>query len=111
MFSLKEVKLADLPAGALVTLKLSTDLKEAQNIIAEGPAVQGTVKAVDAGKRTITLTQPASRRGERTKRVKSTGRLFQTKRPFADKPSSPSRGIAAASTSATAKASPEVSLR
>jgi RNA polymerase sigma factor (sigma-70 family) len=63
-FSLKEAKLADLPAGAVVTLRLSADLKQAQSVVAEGPTVQGAVKAVDAGKRQITLSTPAQGRGE-----------------------------------------------
>ncbi len=63
-FSIKEVKLADLPTGAIVTLKLAADLKETLSVMAEGPTVGGVVKSVDAGKRQITLTTPPTRRGD-----------------------------------------------
>jgi RNA polymerase sigma factor (sigma-70 family) len=63
-FSLKEAKLAELPAGAVVLLRLSVDSKQVQSLLAEGPTVQGTVKAVDAGKRQITLTTRTGGRGE-----------------------------------------------
>jgi hypothetical protein len=62
-FVLAEGKLADLRAGALVTLTLTRDGKEIESIVAEGPSVQGTVKAVDTARNTITLTLPG-RRGE-----------------------------------------------
>ncbi|HKI30904.1 MAG TPA: RNA polymerase sigma factor [Gemmataceae bacterium] len=63
-FSIKETKVADLPAGATVTAKLSVDLKELVNLLAEGPTVGGIVKSVDAGKNQVTLTSPPSRREE-----------------------------------------------
>jgi RNA polymerase sigma factor (sigma-70 family) len=62
-FSLKEAMLGDLATGALVTVKLGTDLKQVQSILAEGPVVQGPVKAVDVGKKTITLTTRGPGRG------------------------------------------------
>jgi RNA polymerase sigma factor (sigma-70 family) len=55
MFSVKEAKLADLPAGALATLKLSVDLKKAETIVAEGSTVSGIVKSVNAAGKQITL--------------------------------------------------------
>jgi RNA polymerase sigma factor (sigma-70 family) len=62
-FSLKEVKLVDLPVGAQATVKLSADLKHAQFIQAEGNTVSGTVKTVDAGKHQIQLTNHGGGRG------------------------------------------------
>jgi len=47
-------------------LKLSTNLKEALSVMAEGPTVGGIVKSVDAGKRQITLTNSGNRRGDDT---------------------------------------------
>jgi hypothetical protein len=48
--------LADLPAGAVVTLRLALDQQVAVSIRAEGASVHaGHVTAIDAGKRTITL--------------------------------------------------------
>jgi hypothetical protein len=63
-FVRKEGKLADLHAGALVTLTLTNDGKTIERIFAETPTLQGTVKSVDAGKGTITLTLPSRGRGE-----------------------------------------------
>jgi hypothetical protein len=55
-FSIRESKLADLPTGAIVSLWLSVDHQQAQAILAEGPMLSGHIKAVDAGKNTLTLT-------------------------------------------------------
>jgi RNA polymerase sigma factor (sigma-70 family) len=55
----KEKGLADLPAGAVVFLRLSADRKVVGNIRAEGQTVTGVVKAVDAGKGTVTVTVQA----------------------------------------------------
>jgi hypothetical protein len=55
-FAVKEIKLADLAEGALVTLRLSLDKKSAHHILAEGPTLAGTIKELDAGKKTLTLT-------------------------------------------------------
>lgn len=63
-FSLKEAKLTDLAQGSFVTVWLSVDQKQAQSIMAEGPSIFGMVKAIDAGKNTITLTTNAGRGGE-----------------------------------------------
>jgi RNA polymerase sigma factor (sigma-70 family) len=52
----REVKLADVPVEATVVLQLAPDAKALQSITAEGPAFGGTVKAVDAGKLTITIS-------------------------------------------------------
>jgi Cu/Ag efflux protein CusF len=62
-FSVKEGKLEDVPAGALVALKLAADQKTATTLLAEGPSVQGPVKAVDADKRTITVVTGRARDG------------------------------------------------
>src|SRR5262249_34891256 len=51
----KKDPLADLPVGALVTLKLSADGSAVGRIRAEGPTFWGTLEAVDAGKGTLTL--------------------------------------------------------
>jgi RNA polymerase sigma factor (sigma-70 family) len=50
------VKLADVPAGAQVSVQLSPDQKTVVSLTAEGASLFGTVKAVDAGERKITLT-------------------------------------------------------
>jgi RNA polymerase sigma factor (sigma-70 family) len=52
----KQPDLADLPANAVVSLKLSADRKAVGSIRAEGQSVTGLVKAVDGGKNTITMT-------------------------------------------------------
>jgi hypothetical protein len=54
--ALKAGKVADLANGVRVALVLSADQKAVESILAEGPTVRGEVKAVDAGKRTITLS-------------------------------------------------------
>jgi RNA polymerase sigma factor (sigma-70 family) len=53
----KPGKLAALPAGTQVTLKLSVDRKSVRWIGAQGPGVDGVVKAVDAEKSTITIAE------------------------------------------------------
>jgi hypothetical protein len=52
----KQPSLADLPANAVVSLKLSADRKVVGSIRAEGPSITGLVKAVDGAKNTITVT-------------------------------------------------------
>jgi RNA polymerase sigma factor (sigma-70 family) len=54
-FSLKEAQLADLGEGALVILCLSIDGKLVQSVLAEAPTVSGTVKELDAAKKTLAL--------------------------------------------------------
>jgi hypothetical protein len=54
-FSVKEAKLADIAQGATVTVRLWVDMKKAQSVFAEGPSHQGTIKAIDPAKRTLTL--------------------------------------------------------
>jgi hypothetical protein len=51
--------LADLPANAVVFLKLSADRKRVGSIRAEGQTVTGVVKALDGARHTITLTLSA----------------------------------------------------
>lgn len=48
-------RLADVPVGAQVTLRLSLDGQSVVSIRAEGSTLHGTVKAVDAVKNTLTL--------------------------------------------------------
>jgi RNA polymerase sigma factor (sigma-70 family) len=73
-----EGSLADLSEGAPVTLRLSEDHKVVR-IWAEGPTIQGTLKAADAGKGTITATV-ATKKGEpatdRTFAIARNARLF-----------------------------------
>jgi RNA polymerase sigma factor (sigma-70 family) len=52
----KQPGLADLPANAVVFLKLSADRKVVGSIRAEGRTVTGLVKAVDGAKNTIAIT-------------------------------------------------------
>lgn len=61
-FSIKEAQLRDLSQGAIVTSWLSIDGKQIQSILAEAPMLTGTVKAVDAGKKALTV-QTAPGRG------------------------------------------------
>jgi hypothetical protein len=63
-FSIREGKLTDLTPGALVTVRLSLDRKQAHGVLAEGATLHGTIKALDAGKRSLTLVlQPGRERG------------------------------------------------
>ncbi len=54
-FSVRAGELADLSPGAQVTLWLTLDRKQAEAVLAKGPGVFGRLKAVDAGKRTVTV--------------------------------------------------------
>ncbi len=58
---LKEAKLADIPAGAIVLLSLTADQKEVEAVVAEGAQVRGAIKSVDLTKNTITIGAPSSR--------------------------------------------------
>ena len=60
----REAKLSDLAPGALVVVQLGADQKTVECVLAEGPMIRGVIKAVDAGKGTVTITNPgaASRR-------------------------------------------------
>lgn len=61
--SIREAHIDDLAGGANVVLRLSLDRKQARAVLAEGATVTGTVKALDAAKRSLTVTvRPA--RGE-----------------------------------------------
>jgi RNA polymerase sigma factor (sigma-70 family) len=57
---LRKATLADLAEGTLVTLCLSLDSKQVHTVLAEGPTALGTVKAVDAAKKQLTLVMPAA---------------------------------------------------
>jgi small nuclear ribonucleoprotein (snRNP)-like protein len=74
----QEGRLADLSEGAPVTLRLSEDRKVVR-IWAEGPTIQGTLKAADADTSTITATV-AMKKGEpatdKTFAVAKNARLF-----------------------------------
>lgn len=61
-FSTREGQLADVLVGAPVTLQLSPDRKAVQVLVAEGPLLQGTVKAIDGG--ALKLVVNPSRPGE-----------------------------------------------
>lgn len=63
-FSMKEGKPGDLTAGAAVVLRLSPDQKQVQSVVAEGPSILGTVKALDPAKHTVTLAIAPGRGGE-----------------------------------------------
>jgi RNA polymerase sigma factor (sigma-70 family) len=51
-----EARLSDVPVGAHVTLVLSLDGKGVVSVWAEGATVTGTVKGIDPGKNTLTLS-------------------------------------------------------
>ena len=59
--SLKEARLADLDPGALATITLSLDRKQARAVLAEGASLYGTVKSWDAASRSLVLTGGAAR--------------------------------------------------
>jgi hypothetical protein len=60
-FGFREGKLGDLAPGTLVAVALSDDQKQVESIVAEGPALRGVIKGVEAGKSTITVTLSAGR--------------------------------------------------
>jgi hypothetical protein len=53
--AIREGRLDDLTAGAIVTLRLSLDRKHVQSVLAEGAIVSGVVKSLDPEKRTLTV--------------------------------------------------------
>jgi hypothetical protein len=69
-FSVRAAELTDLSPGVQVTVWLSLDQKQALAVLAEGPSLLGRVKAVDAGKNTLTLTLGPTR-GEDTPEEKT----------------------------------------
>ncbi len=59
-FSIREGRLEDLAEGSMVTLRLSLDKSKVNSVFAEGAMLNGTIKAVDAAKRSVTVeTRPA----------------------------------------------------
>ncbi len=62
-FSIKEGKLADIAAGAMVTLRLSLDQQQIVSVQAEGPSVFGLVKSLDLSKNLLTLSLGPGRDG------------------------------------------------
>jgi RNA polymerase sigma factor (sigma-70 family) len=77
----KQPGLADLPANAVVYLKLAADRKVVGSIRAEGQTVTGLVKAVDGDKNTITITisikgEPQVDRLDRTFAVAKAAQVF-----------------------------------
>lgn len=63
-YSIKEGKLADLAANALVVLRLSPDQKTVHSIVAEGPTLTGIVKSLDAGSGSLTLLLGGAREAQ-----------------------------------------------
>jgi hypothetical protein len=92
----KEGKLADLSAGLPVIVRMTQDKKTVVGIWAEGPSIHGTVKAVDAGKQTITVINPAKKGEadmEQTFSVPKTAKFsFQDSKAIKGQPES--RGLA-----------------
>jgi len=64
--SVREGKLADVPTGAAVALKMSPDQSRAMQVRVEGPSFTGILKAADAGQGTITIAFPPKGRGDPT---------------------------------------------
>ncbi len=60
--SVKEGKLADVPVGAAVNLRMSVDQRYATLVRAEGPVLPGQIRAVDATAGTVTIARVS--RGE-----------------------------------------------
>lgn len=56
VYSVKEAKLTDLAGGSFVNLRLTTDQKQIQAVLAEGLTLSGTIKGIDLTAKTITLT-------------------------------------------------------
>ena len=54
--TVKQANLADVPANAIVSVKLSADRKVVGSLRAEGQTVTGTLKAVDAARNAVTIT-------------------------------------------------------
>jgi hypothetical protein len=78
LLSVKEAKLADLPEGAAVSVKLSPDQNFAMFIRAEGPTLTGLFKGADPDKGTITIAIPKSREevDEKTFPLTKDARIF-----------------------------------
>jgi RNA polymerase sigma factor (sigma-70 family) len=66
--------LADVPAGARVTLRLTLDHQEVVAIRAEGATIYGPVKEVDAAKSTITVGDKV--KGDQTYRVSKEAAIY-----------------------------------
>jgi hypothetical protein len=60
-FSIKEGRVADLAAGAMVTLRLSLDQKQVLDLQAEGPTLFGVIRSLNASQKSLTVTLPPSR--------------------------------------------------
>src|SRR5262249_6158975 len=60
-------RLAHVPIGAQVRLRLAEDRQTVAAVVAEGPTLHGTIKAVDAAKHTVTLLEKG--KAERTYNV------------------------------------------
>jgi hypothetical protein len=59
--SLKQVKLADVPAGSAASVKLAMDHVLVMQLRAEGPSLTGLLKSVDPAKGVITIGIPKGR--------------------------------------------------
>jgi hypothetical protein len=62
--SLKQGKLADVPVGAAVTVKMSPDQVGIMSLRAEGATLSGQLRSVDSAKGTIVVAVPKGGRGE-----------------------------------------------
>lgn len=69
-FSLKEATLAEIPAGAGASIRLSPDQKQVVSITAEAPQLQGTLRSAKPGENSLTIAVPAGR-GEESGEEKS----------------------------------------
>jgi hypothetical protein len=62
--ALRSGTLADLGEGTFVMLRLGIDQKQVDAVVAETPTLLGTIKAIDADKKTLTLTTRPARGDE-----------------------------------------------
>ena len=62
-FSIREGKTADLATGALITVRMSLDQKQAASLLVEGPSISGVVKSVDPGRNSLTVSFGGGARG------------------------------------------------
>lgn len=62
--SVQATTLADIPVGAMVSVRLAADQQKVTMLRAEGPMMPAMIKSVNAGNSTITIAGRASRRDE-----------------------------------------------
>ena len=68
-FSIHEGKIADLATGALITVRLSLDQKQAVSLQVEGPNIVGVVKSVDPARNSLTVSFGGGGRGRGEEQV------------------------------------------